>query len=91
MIVPSADRGSEALSLRHVLDEELQRLPEKYRAVLVLCYLQGTTNEEATRLLGWPSGSMSYRLSRGRDLLRKRLEARLVWLTMLLPTFLADH
>src|SRR5262249_21704171 len=52
------------------------QLPQKYRAPLVLCYLQGKTNEEAARELGWPTGSMSKRLQRGRELLRERLTRR---------------
>jgi RNA polymerase sigma factor (sigma-70 family) len=67
----------EVSELRRVLDEELHRLPEKYRAPLVLCYLEGKTNEEAARLMSWPSGSMSYRLARGRELLRQRLQNRM--------------
>jgi RNA polymerase sigma factor (sigma-70 family) len=62
--------------LRPVLDEELSRLPEKYRAPIILCYLEGKTNVEAGRLLGWPAGSMSKRLARGRELLRSRLTQR---------------
>ncbi len=88
----SGDSEMEARELRRVLDEELQALPEKYRAPLVLCYLEGMTNEEAARRLGWPSGSMSYRLARGRELLRERLESRLAGLSILLPAiWLAEH
>lgn len=62
--------------LRDVLDEELQRLPAKYRAPLVLCYLLGKSNEEAARELGCPLGSMWWRLNRAQELLRERLTRR---------------
>jgi RNA polymerase sigma-70 factor (ECF subfamily) len=80
------DAENETLERRSILKEELQRLQDIYRAPLVLCYLEGKTNKEATRMLGWRSGSMSHRLERGRDLLRKRLEARRAGLTILLST-----
>jgi RNA polymerase sigma-70 factor (ECF subfamily) len=75
---PQADPLAEIArrELRRVLDDELHHLPEKYRAPLVLCYLEGKTNEEAARQLGWPTGSMSRRLERGRALLRLRLLRR---------------
>jgi RNA polymerase sigma factor (sigma-70 family) len=62
--------------VRPVLDEELARLPERLRVPLVLCYLEGKTNAEAARELGWATGSMSKRLARGRELLRRRLTRR---------------
>jgi RNA polymerase sigma factor (sigma-70 family) len=59
-----------------VLDEELNRLPEKYRAAVVLCYLEGLTNEEAARQLRWPPGTIKTRLARARELLSSRLTHR---------------
>jgi RNA polymerase sigma factor (sigma-70 family) len=60
--------------LQEVLDRELQRLPPRYRAVLVLCYLEGQGHEEIARQLGCPLGTVRSRLARARDLLRRRLE-----------------
>jgi RNA polymerase sigma-70 factor (ECF subfamily) len=78
--------------LRTLLDEALQQLPAKYRAPLVLCYLEGMTNEEAARRLGWPAGSISYRLARGRELLRDRLRQRRQAMPgMTLVALLAQH
>jgi len=61
---------------RALLDEELARLPARYRVPLILCYLEGKTNQEAARELGWACGSMSRYLNRARELLRRRLLAR---------------
>lgn len=64
------------IEMRLVIDEELERLPQRYRSVLVLCYLEGLTHEGAARQLGCPVGTVRSRLARGRDLLRTRLERR---------------
>src|SRR6516225_1011896 len=56
-----------------VVDEELSRLPDHYRGVLVLCDLEGLTRKEAARQLGIPEGSVASRLARARALLAKRL------------------
>ncbi|MCI0380029.1 MAG: sigma-70 family RNA polymerase sigma factor [Gemmataceae bacterium] len=62
--------------LRAALDEELERLPAKYRTVLLLCCLQGKTRDEAAQELGWSLGSVKGCLERGRELLHKRLTKR---------------
>jgi RNA polymerase sigma factor (sigma-70 family) len=62
--------------LRPVLDEEVGRLPEKYRLPVVLCYLSGQTTEEAARRLGCPRGTVLSRLAWARKRLRGRLEQR---------------
>jgi RNA polymerase sigma factor (sigma-70 family) len=62
--------------IRTVLDEELARMPEKYRLPLLLCALEGMTHAEAGKSLGWPTGTVAGRLSRGREMLRSRLLRR---------------
>jgi RNA polymerase sigma factor (sigma-70 family) len=59
--------------LRWVLDRELARLPDKYRAVIVLCDLEGKTRDQSARELGCPAGTVASRLATARSLLAKRL------------------
>jgi RNA polymerase sigma factor (sigma-70 family) len=78
--------------VRAVLDEELARLPEQYRAPLILCYLEGQTQDEAARALGWSNGTLHGRLQRGRERLRARLARRGISLSaaLLACTLAAD-
>src|SRR5262245_38508636 len=62
--------------VRTALDEELQRLPERLRSPLLLCYLSGLTRDEAAQQLGWSLRTLKRRLEEGRAALRKRLERR---------------
>jgi RNA polymerase sigma factor (sigma-70 family) len=62
--------------LGRVLHEEIDRLPECYRAPVVLCDLEGRNHEQAARHLGWPVGTVKSRQARGRQRLRDRLRRR---------------
>jgi RNA polymerase sigma factor (sigma-70 family) len=72
----SSPKGLIGCDVQLVLHEELNRLREGYRTPLVLCYLEGQTQDEAARRLGLPKGTLKGRLERGRALLRKRLARR---------------
>ena len=69
----AAEDGDDVAS---ALWEEVERLAEKYRAPVVLCYLEGLTHQAAARHLGWPVGTVEGRLARARGLLRSRLTRR---------------
>jgi RNA polymerase sigma factor (sigma-70 family) len=83
---PTPTRRIELDECLHILDEELARLPARYRGPLVSCYLLERTQEEAARDLGWGLNTLRRRLAIGRELLRARLLARG---TALSPTLLA--
>lgn len=78
--LPHEDEGPAEVAARRemtaLLYEEVGRLPERYRAPLVLCSLEGKTCEEAARELRWPRSSVAYRLRRGHELLRRRMQQR---------------
>jgi RNA polymerase sigma factor (sigma-70 family) len=73
---PEAGRDGCRDDLLPLLDQELSRLPEKYRLPIVLCDLEGKTHRQAAQQLNWPVGTVSGRLSRGRAMLGERLTRR---------------
>jgi RNA polymerase sigma factor (sigma-70 family) len=78
--------------LQSIFVEELGQLPEKYRAPVVLCYLEGMTYEMAGQQLGCSKGTISTRLTRARHLLRRRLAGRgLALSASSLATWLCDN
>jgi RNA polymerase sigma factor (sigma-70 family) len=73
--------GEERDDLHALLDQELARLPDRYRAAVVLCDLQERTRREAARLLRCSEGTVASRVARGRALLARRLTRRGVTLS----------
>jgi RNA polymerase sigma factor (sigma-70 family) len=72
-----------------ILDHELGLLSDRYRAPLVLCYLEARTQDEAARQLGWSLNTLRRRLAQGRRLLEARLRGRGVSLPAALAGVLA--
>jgi len=73
---PKSGGGGDWDDLGAVVHEELDRLPDRYRTAVSLCYLEGLTQHEAAERMGWPLGTLQSRLARGRERLRVRLTRR---------------
>lgn len=82
--VPDAMADITLRDLQTVLDEELTRLPGKFRLPLILCCLEGKARDEVARGLGIPLATVKSRLEEGRELLRRRLASRGVHLSVAL-------
>jgi RNA polymerase sigma factor (sigma-70 family) len=73
---PAVTQRDQLRDLQPVLDQELSRLPDHYRSVIVLCDLEGKTRKEIAVQLGCPEGTVASRLVRARTMLAKRLTNR---------------
>jgi RNA polymerase sigma factor (sigma-70 family) len=73
---PQAPEQDSRNDLQPLLDQELSRLPDRYRVAIILCDLEGKTRREAARQLGLPEGTLAGRLTRGRAMLARRLARR---------------
>jgi len=75
-VEPAGDDQPALSELRAILDEELARLPERYRGAVVLCELEGLSRRVAAQRLRIPEGTLASRLARAKDALRHRLARR---------------
>jgi RNA polymerase sigma factor (sigma-70 family) len=88
--LPPAPDGVTWEELRAALDAELATLPEKWRLPLILCYLEGRTQDEAAALLDWGKNTVRRRLDEGREALGRRLRRRGHWPEALAAVLLSD-
>lgn len=73
---PGKMENADYSELSSVIDDEVSRLPEKYRTVFVLCEMSGKSRREVGSVLGWPEGTVATRLNKARDILAARLTKR---------------
>jgi RNA polymerase sigma factor (sigma-70 family) len=77
--------------IRSVLDAQLNRLPDKWRLPLILCYLEGRTQDEAASQLGWSKSTLRRRLHKARAALSRRLTKRgIIWSAALSAVLFSD-
>jgi RNA polymerase sigma factor (sigma-70 family) len=76
LILGAAESQATNNELRMILQSELDRMPEKFRTLVIHCYLEEKSNEEVARILGFPVGTVKGRLWRAREMLRERLLKR---------------
>jgi RNA polymerase sigma factor (sigma-70 family) len=88
---PEANDDATWRDLRPVLDDELCRLPERYRRPIVLFYLEGKSAEEIATALGRPRGTVLSQLARARERLRVRLSRRRLALSVGILTILLER
>ena len=91
MVSTGPDSDDDRFEVLPIVHDEVERLPEKYRAPIVLCYFEGQSHEEAARHLDWPVGTVKGRLSRARGILQSRLVRRGLALSLGLVAFLEDE
>lgn len=92
-VAGAPDPAAEAArrEIGRVLDDEVNRLPDRYRVPFVLCHFEGRSNAEVARELGCPLGTVESRLTRARQRLRTGLSRRGVTLSAGLLATLAGQ
>lgn len=70
------DHEIDQKELREILHQEIDRLEEPYRRLVLLCYIEGWTNDDVAKLLDCPTSTLKTRLARAREILRGRLSRR---------------
>ena len=73
---PAVSEQSRWCDQQSLIHEELSRIPDKYRVLIILCELEGKSRKEVARILGCPEGTVAGRLARAKTMLARRLSQR---------------